>query len=57
MPFYSTGWFDSGNGWESEGERMGTYQIPLGTFSPEELKSVGKLEIKVGHMKKGQFTD
>lgn len=35
----------------------GTYKLSLGTFTPEELKSFGKSKIKVGHMKKGQFTD
>lgn len=35
----------------------GTYNISLGKFSAEELKSIGYLEIKVGHMKNGQFTE
>ena len=38
-------------------QHQGTYQISLGKFAPEELKSVGKLEIKVGHMKSNQFSE
>lgn len=32
-------------------------RIPLGTFTADELKAAGKLEIKVGHMKDGQFVE
>ncbi len=31
------------------------YRVRLGRFTPDELKSVGRLEIKVGHIKGGQF--
>ena len=34
-----------------------TFRIPLGTFTADELKAAGKLEIKVGHMKDGQFVE
>ena len=34
-----------------------TFRISLGTFSAEELKSAGKLDVRVGHMKDGQFTE
>ena len=34
-----------------------SYRIPLGTFTPEELKRFGKLEIKIGHVKDGQFVE
>ena len=34
-----------------------TFRISLGKFTPEELKTAGKLEIKVGHMKDGQFVE
>ncbi len=34
-----------------------TFHIPLGTFTADELKAAGKLEIKVGHMKDGQFVE
>ena len=46
-------------GWSTfhPGRSTGTYQISLGKFAPEELKSVGKLEIKVGHMKGNQFSE
>lgn len=33
------------------------YHVRLGKFTPEELKSVGRLEIKVGHMKGNQFLE
>ena len=60
MPFYTGESSRSSDNWRMWGKRdgrlsSGTYQIPLGKFSPEELKSVGKLEIKVGHMKGNQF--
>ena len=32
-------------------------RIPLGTFTPDELKTAGKLEIRVGHMKDGRFVE
>lgn len=32
-------------------------RVPLGTFSANELKVMGKLEIKVGHVKNGQFVE
>lgn len=56
MPFYS------GNNYHGFSlidhlKHEGTYKLSLGTFTPEELKSFGKSKIKVGHMKKGQFTD
>lgn len=34
-----------------------TFRVSLGSFSPDELKNAGKLEIKVGHMKDGQFME
>ena len=34
-----------------------TLKVSLGSFSAEELKSAGKLDIKVGHVKEGQFTE
>ena len=56
MPFLSginvTG---HGRSETKDAECEGTYKISLGKFSPEELKSVGKLEINVGHMKGNQF--
>ena len=56
MPFFSSKWqFVSGSGYESEVQSVDTFQISLGKFTPEELKSVGKLGIKVGHMKGSQF--
>ena len=56
MPFFSSEWqFVSGYGYESEVQSVDTFQISLGKFTPEELKSVGKLGIKVGHMKGNQF--
>ncbi len=59
LPFYeSDSQLDHVNLWAGkEGKSIGTYQISLGTFAPEELKSVGKLEIKVGHMKGDQFLE
>lgn len=58
MPYYS-----GADTWNSDGYHdrinqprgIGTYRISLGKFTPEELKSVGKLELKVGHMKKNNF--
>ena len=44
-------------GEERKGRSVGTFRISLGRFSPEELKAVGKLEIKVGHMKDEQFVE
>lgn len=32
-------------------------RIPLGKFSTDELKTAGKLDVKVGHMKDGQFEE
>ena len=40
-----------------KGRTVGTFRISLGRFSPEELKTVGKLEIKVGHMKDEHFLE
>lgn len=62
MPFYTGTSSRSSDKWEMWGKRdgrlsSGTYQISLGKFSPEELKSFGKLEIKVGHMKGNQFSE
>ena len=36
-------------------EYEGTYKISLGKFTPDELKSVGPLKIRIGHMKNDQF--
>ena len=33
------------------------YRVRLGQFTPHELKSVGRLEIKVGHMKGNKFSE
>lgn len=63
MPFYYAelnivnGWTVQCVGEESKGRSVGIFRISLGTFTPEELKSVGKLEIKVGHMKGEQFVE
>ena len=59
MPFYATDeQLVAQNIWAGvKGRSVGTFQILLGTFTPEELKSVGKLEIKVGHMKGDQFSE
>ena len=32
-------------------------RISLGTFTADELKTAGKLDVKLGHMKDGQFTE
>lgn len=37
------------------GKFEGTYKISLGTFAPDELKGVGNLKVRVGHMKGNQF--
>ena len=34
-----------------------TFRIFLGNFTADELKTFGKLELKLGHMKDGQFTE
>ncbi len=59
LPFYDAdNSLHSGNGWECEnGRSVGKLKISLGTFAPEELKSVGPLKIKVGHMKGSQFSE
>ena len=59
MPFYATDeQLVAQNIWSGvEGTSAGIFRISLGTFTPEELKSVGKLEIKVGHMKGEQFVE
>ena len=59
LPFYDAdSSLHSGNGWECEnGRSVGEFKISLGTFAPEELKSVGPLKIKVGHMKGNQFSE
>lgn len=59
MPFYATDQqLIAQNIWSGvEGTSAGIFRISLGTFTPEELKSVGKLEIKVGHMKGEQFVE
>ena len=46
------GQFDRRESWMDR-----TFRISLGTFAAEELKTAGKLEIKVGHMKDGQFIE
>lgn len=63
MPFYYAelnivnGWTVQCVGEECKGRSVGTFRISLGRFSLEELKSIGKLEIKVGHMKGDQFIE
>ena len=59
LPFYDAEWpLHSGCGWEcGNGRSAGEFRISLGTFAPEELKSVGPLKIKVGHMKGNQFSE
>lgn len=32
-------------------------RIPLGTFTADELKAAGKLQIRLGHLKNGQFVE
>ena len=39
------------------GKCEGTYRISLGSFAADELKSIGNLKIKVGHMKGNHFVD
>lgn len=57
-PFYAGDCsFHSGSFYISRGYLTGMYRISLGKFTPEELKSIGKLEIKVGHMKGNQFSE
>ena len=59
MPFYATDHqLIAQNIWSGvEGTSAGIFRISLGTFTPEELKSADKLEIKVGHMKGEQFVE
>lgn len=40
-----------------EHKNNGKYRVSLGCFTPDELKSVGNLKIKVGHMKGKQFME
>lgn len=56
LPFYDA--FPTlGSGIKSfnKGKSEGTYKISLGTFAPDELKGVGNLKVRVGHMKGNQF--
>ena len=59
MPFFAAAprlrseLIDNGN----ESWCWGVYQVSLGKFSPEELKSFGNIKIKVGHMKDNQFSE
>ena len=56
MPFYNASTTRGFGCWSTRGCcSTGTFQISLGRFTPEELKSIGKLEIKVGHMKGNRF--
>ena len=57
MPFYNGFPTDRFGTTFDDGCSVGTYRISLGKFSPEELKSVGNLKIKVGHMKDNQFSE
>ena len=41
----------------SRGRTDETFHVSLGTFTADELKTAGKLEIRVGHMKDGQFVE
>lgn len=34
-----------------------TFRISLGTFTADELKAAGKLQIRLGHLKDGQFVE
>ena len=53
--------FEHTFGWPRNGFLNGliqaSYRVRLGQFTPDELKSVGRLEIKVGHMKGNQFSE
>lgn len=54
--FYSgVSTFNSGDG--DYGWTTKTWRVSLGSFTPDELKTAAKLDIKLGHMKDGQFTE
>ncbi len=60
MPFYAASpsyLFSFGKVTFRRGQLFGTFQISLGKFSPEEMKSFGNIKIKVGHMKGNQFSE
>lgn len=58
MPFFDSERSISRDIWAGiECHHVGTYRVSLGSFEPEELKSVGPLKIKVGHMKRNQFSE
>lgn len=48
---------DNGSYVSEPGKVSKSLRVSLGKFTADELKSAGKLEIKVGHMKDGQFTE
>ena len=56
-PFYDAYFMFASGFCISSGCLSGTYRLSLGKFAPEELKSVGNLKIKVGHMKNNQFSE
>ena len=64
-PFLDGEFYDDGDGYYTHEDDIhdvgiATYKqlsISLGTFTADELKTAGKLEIKVGHMKDGQFVE
>lgn len=59
LPFYDAFPARGGDNIDTfrSGKCEGTYRISLGSFAPEELKRIGNLKIKVGHMKGNQFVD
>lgn len=58
MPFFASEGSINDQIWAGvECHYVGTYRVSLGSFEPEELKSVGPLKIKVGHMKGNRFSE
>ncbi|MBO5904949.1 MAG: hypothetical protein J6Q84_00865 [Kiritimatiellae bacterium] len=47
--------FDYGGYTKIESDK--TFRVSMGKFTPEELKSVAKIEFKVGFLKDGKFTE
>lgn len=64
-PMLAKGWwfskYDNPRNVQTSSDNLGytnhSFKISLGTFTAEELKNAGRLEIKVGHMKNGQFIE
>lgn len=63
VPFFSAEWWSGsrvGYGSSARFEEAWndkTFRVSMGKFTPEELKSVAKIELKVGHMKDGKFIE